>query len=482
MTALEITKDRSEQAPPKHEITDAYRTEKVGNRVEWTDGRNRCQVTDLPIWTNQYRLQFLDNLGVRVFKDHYGFLVVEIDMRLLKLFNDRYGETTANKALVQFTEALIAKLDEWTANEENAEYYLYKLRDGGDDYSLSISASKELLERIFRELPVFLDSGIPDFVGALKKKSDEKLVAGEDELTPIEEKNEEILQATNLGAECGMSLIPAGDEAISTLLKVQKESDFPRDRRRNVNEIRGIDLHHDIMESHKHVASKELAKSKFLQIFTELENGDNLVRKAVKPAYEEIKLLFPPNFEERILALTQLDPAGMSQEELSARVSAIEQLVMHSNPFESIKPLYKEGDSAAAVETARIDAKTLKREIKALFELTMNNAFQELPKLFGERRKSPACEAYTIALVRICQDLITRVKGELPIPPKLLNFLGVIHYDTTIRLSNYVLDLLKRQNALNRTAAEDALRERGIPIVRKSTPDNLKDLLEFTYF
>lgn len=461
MIAFEAATDRNEQIPSKHELTDVYRTEKIGKRVEWTDGRNRCQVTDLPIWTNQYRLQFLDNLGVRVFKDRYGFLVVEIDMRLLKLFNDRYGETTANKALVQFTEALIAKLDEWTAAEESAEYYLYKLRDGGDDYSLSISASKELLERIIRELPPFLNAGIPDFEDYNKAN---------------------ILEKRELGAECGMSLVPAGDEAITTLLKVQQENDFPRDRRRDVNQISGIDLHHDILESHKHVASKELAKSKFLQIFTELENGDNLVRKAIQPAYEEIKELFPTDFEERILALTQLDPAGMSQQELDERVSAIEQLVMHSNPFESIKPLYKEGDSAAAVETARQDAKSLKREIKALFELTMNNAFLELPKLFGERRKSPACEIYTIALVRICQDLITRVKGELPIPPKLLNFLGVIHYDTTIRLSNYVFDLLKRQNVLNRTAAEEAQREKGIPIIRKSTPENLKDLLEFTYF
>lgn len=435
-----------------------YKEVREGNRVEWTDGRNRCSVTGLPTWTNEYRIAYLNHMGERIFDKNQGLLIIKIDMRLLKLFNDKYGEETANKALVQFTEALLNKLDELIGSndpsQDDSEYYLYKLRDGGDDYELEVSGSNVLLNRVMQKLPEFLDHEVGEFSDIDKHG---KLVT------------------TPLGAECGMSVIGAGVDPRLTLASFQDKYKYDRERRRDPYKVRGLDLYHDIHETYEHAAYAELTVSKYLQIFTELNQSDSEIRETIQPAKDILVKLLPEHMEDLIVSELAPPPDQFtSLDAIRNKVQSLRQVLLIS-PLNRIKPS-TEARGVQPTEEAIEEANEYKSQLAQDFRESIEPAFTLLPKIFGERRKSMAGEYYTTMLVRMCQDLISRFQFNQPLTPKQLCFLGAMQYDTTILVSTYVVDLIKQYRKLK----DEEVRKKGLPQINRPLPADFRELIVFS--
>ncbi len=190
-------------------------------------------LTALPIWNDAGRLSFLEFYERKVLIEKCGFIMIEVDMRLLKYLNDIYGDAVADIALQQFTlellywvDRLLIKADEDTnfAESNISEYTLFKPNGtGGDDYSIGVAFTNPLAAKYIREfLPVILDSLLTPFVGLTKKDAKVKAMG---RAVPISVSNEgahnqvateqRIVAETPLGAEAGVWVVNKVGETLN---------------------------------------------------------------------------------------------------------------------------------------------------------------------------------------------------------------------------------------------------------------------------
>jgi GGDEF domain-containing protein len=434
-----------------------YFGRKAGNRVEWTNTAetNICKISGLPTWSNEYRLAYLNNFETKVLKERQPFLTIEIDMRLLKLFNDRYGQDTADKALRQFTRALREQLDKWVKDYPDSEYYLYKMHEGGDDYSLGVTGPIELLFKIQNELGLFLDNNN-------KPEPNEDLLFTEKNVKGQS-------QSTRLSAECGTSLIGEGENVVEALPMLQEKYKYPVEKRRDPTQISGTDLQHDLVETYKHIANLELVKSKASQIFVELEAGDDAVREALISIRNLIKdEVYGADFDTKIQGLLNPPPEQLSRSEIYTKMDEI-RLTISASMKELLRIRVPEGITETFARAEWVEVKN--REIQNA-SANFEKVFGSLSSIFGERRKSAAGEYYTANLVRICERIQFSIKKRVPLSVPLLTFLGIMEPSTQGNLTAYVSALIKQDYKLSPLRKE---------VLGQSLEPHLEELTDIIY-